>query len=177
MSRGYLGIGGNVGDRRATLQQAVDVLPAAAVRVRVSSSVYATAAVGGPAGQPDFLNACLEIETDLSPPALLEALKAVEAQAGRAAEGTPGYVHHGPRPLDLDILLLGEEVYADDRLRIPHAALLDRRFVLVPLLELAFDLALPDDERPAAALAALPVGEDVRRSGPPLSCGSRPGPR
>ncbi len=171
MSRGFLGIGGNLGDRRATLQQAVVALPGAGVRVLASSSVYATAAVGGPADQPDFLNACLEIETELSPPALLEALKALEAQAGRAAEGTSGYVHHGPRPVDLDILLLGAEAYADDRLTIPHVALLERRFVLVPLLELAFDLVLPDGTRPADALAALPVEEDVRRAGPPLTVG------
>ncbi len=169
MSHGYLGIGGNLGDRRATLQRAVDALSGAGVRVLASSSVYATAAVGGPAGQPDFLNACLEIETALSPPALLEALKALEAQAGRAAEGTPEHVHHGPRPLDLDILLLGEAAYADDRLQIPHAALLERRFVLVPLLELAFDLVLPDGRRPADALAALPVDEDVRSAGSPLT--------
>lgn len=171
MSRGFLGIGGNVGDRRATLQQAIDALPGIGVGVLASSSVYATAAVGGPAGQPDFLNACLEIETDLSAPALLEALKAIEARAGRPEEGTPGYVHHGPRPVDLDILLLGERSYEDDRLRIPHAALLQRRFVLIPLLELAFDLVLPDGTRPAEALAALPVEEDVRRAGPALDVG------
>ena len=171
MSRGFLGAGGNLGDRRATLQWAVDALPPAGVRVLASSAVYAAAAVGGPAGQPGFLNAALEIETDLSPPGLLEALKAIEARAGRAAAGTPDYVHHGPRPLDLDILLLGDEAYADERLEIPHARLLERRFVLVPLLELTFDLALPDGTRPADALAALPVGEDVRRDGPPLSCG------
>ena len=169
MTHGFLGIGGNVGDRLAMLQQTVDALPDAGVRVLASSSVYATQAVGGPADQPDFLNACLEIETELSPSALLEALKALEARAGRAAEDTSGYVHHGPRPVDLDILLLGDEAYVDHRLTIPHAALLERRFVLVPLLELAFDLVLPDGTRPAAALAALPVDEDVRRDGPPLA--------
>lgn len=169
MSRGFLGIGGNVGDRRATLQAAVDALPAARVQVIASSSIYATTPVGGPEGQPDFLNACLQVETVLSPPALLGVVKAIEAQAGRAAEGTPGYVHHGPRPVDLDILLLGEEAYTDDRLTIPHVALLERRFVLVPLLELAFDLVLPDGTRPADALAVLAVEEDVRRAGPPLT--------
>lgn len=169
MSRGFLGLGGNVGDRRATLQAAVPALGAARVHVLRSSSVYATTAVGGPPGQADFLNACLEIETALSPRGLLEALKAIEAAAGRAAEGTPGYVHHGPRPIDLDILVLGENAYVDERLRVPHAALLERRFVLVPLLELDFALALPDGTRPAEALAGLPVTEDVRRAGPPLA--------
>ena len=169
MSRtGYLGLGGNLGDRHATLQLAVDALPAAGVEPLQSSSVYATAAVGGPPGQPDFLNACLRIETALGPEALLDAIKAIERAAGRAPAGEPGYVHHGPRVLDLDVLLLGDEPYASDRLRVPHAALTRRRFVLVPLLELDFSLRLPDGSPLADALARLPLDEDVRRHGPPL---------
>jgi len=166
---GFLGLGGNLGDRRARLQGAVDALPAAGVEPRASSSVYATAAVGGPPGQPDFLNACLRIETARAPEALLDALKAIERAAGRAEEGESGYVHHGPRPLDLDILLLAGERYASDRLSVPHPALSERRFVLVPLLELDFDLALPDGAPLAHALARLPLDEEVRRAGPPLS--------
>ncbi len=168
---GLLGLGGNLGDRRATLQAAVDALPAAGVEPLASSSVYATAAVGGPPGQPDFLNACLRIETALAPEALLDALKAIEGAAGRAEEGQPGYVHHGPRPLDLDVLLLGDERYASDRLTIPHPALSERRFVLVGLLELDFDLTLPDGAPLAHALARLPLDQDVRRAGPPLGLG------
>ena len=170
MSRaGYLGLGGNLGDRRATLQAAVDALAAHGVEALRCSSLYATAAVGGPPGQPDFLNACLRIRTALEPEALLDALKEIEAAAGRAAEGAPGYVHHGPRPVDLDVLLLGDAPYASARLTIPHAALTRRRFVLVPLLELDLAARLPDGTGLADALARLPVDEDVRRAGPPLA--------
>ena len=165
---GFLGLGGNLGDRRATLQAAVTALPVAGVEPVQSSSVYATAAVGGPPGQPDFLNACLRIETALEPEELLDALKAIERAAGRAAEGEPGYVHHGPRPLDLDVLLLGDERYVSKRLTVPHPALAQRRFVIVPLLELDFTLRLPGGLRLADALARLPLDEDVRRAGPPL---------
>jgi len=172
---GFLGLGGNLGDRRATLQAAVDALPSAGVEPLTSSSVYATAAVGGPPGQPDFLNACLRIETALEPEQLLDAVKAIERAAGRVAEGEPGYVHHGPRPLDLDVLLLGNERYVSDRLTVPHPALSERRFVLVPLLELDFSLRLHDDAPLADALARLPLDEDVRRAGPPLSL-ARGGP-
>lgn len=171
MSRGFLGLGANLGEQRESLQAAVDALPAAGVAPRACSSLYVSAAVGGPAGQPDFLNAALQIETDLSPPALLEALKAIEARAGREAEGTPGYVHHGPRPLDLDILLLGDREHVSEQLRIPHVAITERRFVLVPLLELDLALTLPDGTRLADALARLPVDEDVRRAGPALIVG------
>jgi len=168
---GFLGLGGNLGDRRARLQAAVDALPGAGVEPVQSSSVYATAAVGGPPGQPGFLNACLRIETALEPEQLLDALKAIERAAGRADEGQPGYVHHGPRPVDLDVLLLGDDPYASDRLTLPHPALSERRFVLVPLLELDFGIALPDGSPLADALARLPLDEDVRRAGPPLRLG------
>lgn len=167
-TRGHLGLGGNLGDRRATLQAAVDALPAHGVTPVRSSSTYATAAVGGPAGQPDYLNACLEVRTELGPLALLEALKAIERAAGRPVPGEPGYVHHGPRPLDLDVLLLGDVTVAEERLTVPHAALTQRRFVLVPLLELDLGLTLPDGTRLADALAVLAFDEDVRRDGPPL---------
>ena len=165
---GYLGLGGNLGPRRATLQAAVDALPASGIEPLRSSSVYATAAVGGPPGQPDFLNACLRVRTALEPETLLAALKAIERAAGRPAEGQPGHIRHGPRLVDLDILLLGDAPYAGERLTVPHPALTTRRFVLVPLLELDFELALPDGTSLAGALARLPVDEDVRRDGPPL---------
>lgn len=165
---GHLALGGNLGDRRATLQAAVDALPAHGVTPLACSSVYATAAVGGPPGQPDYLNACLRIATDHAPLALLETCKAIERALGRPAPGAPGYVHHGPRSVDLDVLLLGPEPFSHERLTIPHAAMTRRRFVLVPLLELDFGLALPDGTRLADALARLPLDEDVRRDGPPL---------
>jgi 2-amino-4-hydroxy-6-hydroxymethyldihydropteridine diphosphokinase len=165
---GYLGLGSNVGDRRSHLQAAVDALPARGVGVLASSSTYDTDPVGEILDQPAFLNACLRIETELGPEELLEACKAVEAGRGRVPAGEEGYVRHGPRPLDVDVLLLGEVVYASERLTLPHPEVLTRRFVLVPLLELDFDLRLPDEKRLSDALARLPLDEGVRREGDPL---------
>jgi 2-amino-4-hydroxy-6-hydroxymethyldihydropteridine diphosphokinase len=161
---GYLGLGSNVGDRRANLQAAADVLPAHGVAVLASSSTYDTDPVGEILEQPDFLNACLRIDTALEPVELLDACKAVERALGRAAGGP----RHGPRPIDVDLLLLAAIEFHDERLRLPHEQVLARRFVLIPLLELDMELATPAGERLADALAALPVTEGVRRAGPPL---------
>jgi 2-amino-4-hydroxy-6-hydroxymethyldihydropteridine diphosphokinase len=161
---GFLGLGSNLGDRRAQLQAAVDALAARGVRVLASSSVYETAPVGEVLDQPAFLNAALRIETDLGPESLLDAAKAVERELGRESGGA----RHGPRPIDVDVLLLGSVTHASERLRVPHPALLERRFVLVPLLELDLDLRTPDGTRLADVLAAMPVDAGVRRHGPPL---------
>jgi 2-amino-4-hydroxy-6-hydroxymethyldihydropteridine diphosphokinase len=163
---GYLGLGSNVGDRRANLQRAIGLLPARGVSVLASSSTYDTDPVGEVLDQPDFLNACIRIETDLGPEELLDACKDVERELGRDLEGG---IRHGPRPIDVDLLVLGDEAYASDRLSLPHEQVLARRFVLIPLLELDMDLAVPSGERLADALAQLPVEEGVRRAGPPLS--------
>ena len=165
MRIGYLGLGCNVGDRRANLQAAVDVLPRHGVEVLASSSTYDTDPVGEVLDQPDFLNACVRIRTALDPEALLDACKAVERELGRESGGP----RHGPRPIDVDVLLLDGVEHASERLRLPHEQVLVRRFVLIPLLELDLDLATPDGARLADALAALPVTEGVRRAGPPLS--------
>jgi 2-amino-4-hydroxy-6-hydroxymethyldihydropteridine diphosphokinase len=162
---GYLGLGSNVGDRRAHLQAAVDALPARGVDVLASSSVYETEPVGEVLDQPDFLNACVRVRTALGPEALLDACKAVERKLGRAGGG----VRHGPRPIDVDLLLLGEERYRSERLSLPHEQVTSRRFVLVPLLELAPGLVVPGAGRAADALAALPDDAAVRRAGPPLA--------
>jgi 2-amino-4-hydroxy-6-hydroxymethyldihydropteridine diphosphokinase len=165
MTAGYLGLGSNVGDRRANLQAAVDALPAQGVVVRASSSTYDTDPVGLVLEQPPFLNACIGIETDLEPEALLDACKAVERDLGRDLEGG---IRHGPRPIDVDVLLLGDQTHESERLRLPHEQVTARRFVLIPLLELDFDLRTPDGTRLADCLAALPLDEGVRRAGPPL---------
>jgi 2-amino-4-hydroxy-6-hydroxymethyldihydropteridine diphosphokinase len=172
MQIGYLGLGSNVGDRRANLQAAVDALARHGVAVLASSSTYDTDPVGEIREQPDFLNACVRIETALAPEALLDACKAVERELGRQAGGP----RHGPRPIDVDLLLLGDAQLASARLTLPHEQVLARRFVLIPLLELDFDLATPAGERLAEALAALPVDEGVRRAGPPLSLDRATGP-
>jgi 2-amino-4-hydroxy-6-hydroxymethyldihydropteridine diphosphokinase len=171
MRTGFLGLGSNVGDRRSHLQAAVDGLGPRGVRVTASSSVYDTDPVGEVLDQAAFLNACVRVETALAPEALLDACKAVEAERGRVLAGEPGYVRHGPRPLDVDLLLLGDLELATDRLRLPHPQVLARRFVLVPLLELDMGLAVPDGRRLADALARLPLDEGVRRAGPPLKPG------
>jgi 2-amino-4-hydroxy-6-hydroxymethyldihydropteridine diphosphokinase len=163
---GYLGLGSNVGDRRANLQRAIELLAARGVAVLASSSTYDTDPVGEVLDQPDFLNACIRIETELGPEDLLDACKDVERELGRDLEGG---IRHGPRPIDVDLLLLGDTAYNSERLALPHEQVLARRFVLIPLLELDMELAVPGGERLADALARLPVAEGVRRAGPPLA--------
>ena len=160
---GHLGLGSNVGDRRAQLQAAVDALGAHGVRVLASSSTYDTDPVGEVLDQPDFLNACIRVETDLGPEPLLDACKAVEDELGRR----PGR-RHGPRPIDVDLLLLGDVEHVSERLTLPHEQVLARRFVLIPLLELDFELTTPAGARLSDALAQLPLDEGVRRQGLPL---------
>lgn len=162
---GYLGLGSNIGDRRAHLQAAVDTLGRHGVRVLRASSVYDTEPVGLILDQPEFLNACVEIDTAHGPAELLGACKAVEREVGRTAGGR----RHGPRVIDVDVLLLGDLEYESERLRLPHEQVTSRRFVLVPLLELDPDLTLPGGARLSASLAALGGGQDVRLAGPPLS--------
>jgi 2-amino-4-hydroxy-6-hydroxymethyldihydropteridine diphosphokinase len=161
---GYLGLGSNLGERRDHLSAVVAELPAHGVSVLASSSVYDTEPVGLVLDQPTFLNACLRVSTTLDPEPLLDACKEVERVVGRAAVS----VRHGPRVIDVDVLLLGDLVYSSDRLSLPHREVLSRRFVLVPLLELDPELAVPSGERLADALAALGPGQDVVRAGPPL---------
>ncbi len=163
-AKGLLGLGSNVGDRRANLQAAVDGLAAAGVTPLASSSTYDTDPVGEVLDQPSFLNACLSVRTSLAPLELLDACKALERDLGRSAAG----VRHGPRAIDIDVLLLGEEQLRHERMSLPHVQLLARRFVLVPALELDIDLRVPGGARLADALAALPLQEGVRWAGPPL---------
>ena len=164
MTVGYLGLGSNVGDRRVHLQEAVDALPERGVRVLASSSTYETEPVGEILDQPDFLNACVRIATEHDPQGLLAACKAVERELGRR----PGGLRHGPRAIDVDVLLLGDLEHVSEHLTLPHPEVTSRRFVLVPLLELDPALALPDGTRLADALAALDPGVRVLRAGPPL---------
>jgi 2-amino-4-hydroxy-6-hydroxymethyldihydropteridine diphosphokinase len=164
---GYLGLGSNVGDRRSFLQAAVEDLWTHRVEVLASSSVYETEPVGEVSDQPEFLNACVRVETRLRPDALLRACKKVEAALGRELSG-PGYVHHGPRPIDVDVLLLGDGEFESEALCVPHRELTARRFVLVPLLELDPQLVVPGAGPATEALAALGDAQGIRRAGPPL---------
>jgi 2-amino-4-hydroxy-6-hydroxymethyldihydropteridine diphosphokinase len=164
MRTGLLGLGSNVGERRAHLQAAVDALPGAGVIAQASSSTYDTDPVGEVLDQPSFLNACALVQTEHGPLELLDAVKALERELGRREGG----VRHGPRAIDIDVLLLGELQLRDERMTLPHEQLLSRRFVLIPALELDFDLAVPDGRRLSDALAALALDEGVRWAGPPL---------
>ena len=177
---GLLGLGSNVGTaaagvdgRRARLQAAVDAIAGAGIAVLAASSTYDTDPVGEVLDQPSFLNACLLVETDLEPLALLDLVKELEARLGRE----PGGVRHGPRAIDIDVLLLGDLELRHERLTLPHPQLLGRRFVLIPAVELDPELQVggPGSKvRLADALAALDVAEGVRWAGPPLAC---PAPR
>ncbi len=160
---GYLGLGSNLGDREAHLRAAVELLEEQGIGVEAVSSAYETEPVGGILEQPDFLNAAVRISTELEPERLLDVCKAIEVERGRMFGGP----RHGPRPLDLDLLLLGEHELESERLTLPHPQVTARRFVLVPLLELDPELALPDGTRLSAALDRLGRGERVERVGEP----------
>jgi 2-amino-4-hydroxy-6-hydroxymethyldihydropteridine diphosphokinase len=149
---GYLGLGSNEGDRLRNLRAARDALVLYQVAVEAASSVYETAPQGEVTDQADFLNAALRVRTALGPEELLDAAKSIERDLGRA----PGGVRHGPRPIDVDVLLLGDLEYSSDRLTLPHREVTSRRFVLEPLLELDAALALPD------GTALAPLLDDVR---------------
>jgi 2-amino-4-hydroxy-6-hydroxymethyldihydropteridine diphosphokinase len=164
VTAGYLGLGSNVGDRLAHLEDAVAALPRHGVEVMRSSSVYETEPVGEVLEQREFLNACLRIQTALGPEELLDACKEVERELGRKGQ----QVRHGPREIDVDVLLLDRVEYRSERVVLPHPSILERRFVLVPLLELDPELALPDGRSLAGALGALGPGQAVRIAEPPL---------
>jgi 2-amino-4-hydroxy-6-hydroxymethyldihydropteridine diphosphokinase len=158
---GYLGLGSNVGDRESHLRAAVEALREHGVEVQAVSSLYETEPVGEVLDQPDFLNAAARIRTELEPEELLDVCKAIEVEQGRMLGGQ----RHGPRPLDIDLLLLGDIELGTERLTLPHAEVTTRRFVLAPLLELDPKLALPDGTALADALERLAPGQRVGRVG------------
>jgi 2-amino-4-hydroxy-6-hydroxymethyldihydropteridine diphosphokinase len=158
---GYLGLGSNVGDREGHLRAAIAALDEHGVEVEATSSLFETEPVGEILDQPDFLNAAVRIRTELEPEALLDLCKAIEVEQGRMLGGQ----RHGPRPLDLDLLLLGDVELASDRLTLPHPQVTSRRFVLEPLLELDPQLALPDGTTLAGTLAELGPGQRVEKLG------------
>jgi 2-amino-4-hydroxy-6-hydroxymethyldihydropteridine diphosphokinase len=158
---GYLGLGSNEGDRLGNLRAARDALARRGIRVSASSSVYETAPQGEVLDQPDFLNACLQIETELDPEGLLDACKGVERELGRALGGR----RHAPRPIDVDVLLLGGLDLRSERLTLPHPEVTSRRFVLEPLLELDHSLRLPNGTPLADAMDRV-AGQRVRLVGP-----------
>jgi len=135
---GYLSLGTNLGDKLQNLARASAELARAGLKVMRSSSVYETEPQDFTA-QPAFLNAVLAVESDLAPFPLLRLTQSIEAGMGRA----PSEILKGPRLIDIDIVLLGEFIVHDERLTIPHPRMLERRFVLEPLVEIAPDLRHP----------------------------------
>jgi 2-amino-4-hydroxy-6-hydroxymethyldihydropteridine diphosphokinase len=158
---GYLGLGSNVGDRAGHLRAAIEMLGARGVEVEAVSSAYETEPVGEILDQPDFLNAAIRIRTELVPEALLDVCKQVETEHGRRLDAP----RHSPRPLDVDLLLLGGLELSTGRLTLPHPEVTSRRFVLAPLLELDPDLALPDGTRLGEAFHSLGSGQRIKRLG------------
>ncbi|HEX9968802.1 MAG TPA: 2-amino-4-hydroxy-6-hydroxymethyldihydropteridine diphosphokinase [Acidimicrobiales bacterium] len=145
MTRAFLALGSNLGDRWAYLRQAVAAMP----DLVAVSPVYETAPVGGPEGQGAFLNCVVELDTDRTPHELLDLCRQLEAAAGRVRTE-----RWGPRTLDADVLLVGDETVDEPDLTVPHPRMWERSFVLVPLHELAPDL-VPDP----------PTGADVQVAG------------
>ena len=139
MATAYLGLGSNLGNRLAFLRGGRDTLTSRFdITLIDSSGIYETAAVGGPADSPPYLNAVLQIETPLSPRNLLAACLTVEDGFGRTRP-----MAWAPRTLDIDLLLYGETMIDEPDLRIPHPRLQERAFVLAPLSEIAPDQSAP----------------------------------
>jgi 2-amino-4-hydroxy-6-hydroxymethyldihydropteridine diphosphokinase len=147
VARAYIGLGSNLGDREAALRDALDLLGDEVVAV---SSFRDTDPVGY-LDQPRFLNAAAALETELEPRALLDRLLAIELELGRTREGP----RFGPRTIDLDLLLYGDEVIDEPGLVVPHPRLAERRFVLEPLAELDPELVVPGLGRVTDLLARL----------------------
>lgn len=139
MTRAFLGLGSNLGDRRGHLRAALAGLP----DLVAVSEVYETEPVGGPDDQGPYLNLVAELDTSLDAWRLLEVCQQLEADAGRVRE-----VRWGPRTLDVDVLWVDGEVVDDPALQVPHPRMWERRFVLAPLMDIAPDLV------PEALLAA-----------------------
>jgi 2-amino-4-hydroxy-6-hydroxymethyldihydropteridine diphosphokinase len=144
LTRAYVGLGANLGDREAAIRRALELLGAeSGIDVVAVSTLRETEPVGY-ADQPAFLNGAAALETDLSARALLDRLLAVEQELGRVRGVGPRF---GPRTIDLDLLLYGAEVVDEPGLSVPHPRLAERRFALEPLYELDPGLSLPDGRR------------------------------
>jgi 2-amino-4-hydroxy-6-hydroxymethyldihydropteridine diphosphokinase len=151
MARAYVGLGANLGDRRGTIERALDLLGGGpSVEVVAVSRLRETDPVGY-VDQPRFLNGAAALDTELGPRGLLERLLAVEHELGRTRDG-PRY---GPRTIDLDLLLYGDRTVDEPGLRVPHPRLRERRFVLEPLCDLDPHLVVPGAGPVRVLLAAL----------------------
>jgi 2-amino-4-hydroxy-6-hydroxymethyldihydropteridine diphosphokinase len=151
MPRAYVGLGSNMGDRERMLWSALHMLTfSPEVDVVAVSSIRETDPVGFE-DQPRFLNAVAALDTELEPRALLDLLLSIEQELGRTREGP----RFGPRTIDLDLLLYGDEVVDEPELAVPHPRLHERRFVLEPLAELDPGLTVPEKGSVQALLAGV----------------------
>ncbi len=151
MPRAYVGLGANLGPREVTLLRAVDLLAAEpGIEVLEVSRLRESDPVGK-TDQPEFLNGAVAVETELSPRELLDALLRVEQELGRVRDGE----RWGPRTIDLDLLVYGDEIVDEPGLRVPHPWLHERRFALEPLVELEPELEVPGKGRASALLEHL----------------------
>lgn len=140
MNRCFIGLGANLDQPLAQLRQALTALKMLPNTQFVSASAFYTSKPMGPQDQPDYVNAVAAIDSQLTPEALLDQLQLIEQQQGRQRKAN----RWGPRTLDLDILLYGQQTINTERLTVPHYGLTQREFVLFPLAEIAPDLILPD---------------------------------
>ncbi|MEA3242555.1 MAG: 2-amino-4-hydroxy-6-hydroxymethyldihydropteridine diphosphokinase [Pseudomonadota bacterium] len=156
----YIGLGSNLDNPESQLKTAIEALTGLPqTRLQARSSLYRSAPMG-PQDQPDYLNAVVQLSTGLEPEALLDKLQGIEQAQGRVRAQ-----HWGPRTLDLDILLYGEDVVATERLKIPHPGIAERSFVLYPLAEINGQLEIPElggvgslmEQCPDAGLSRLPI--------------------
>ena len=147
----YVGLGANLGEREATLRRAIELLGKDPDVDLAAVSSFRESDPVGYADQPRFLNGAIAVETELPPRALLQRLLAVERTLGRTRDGA----RFGPRTIDLDLLLYGEENVDEPGLTVPHPRLHERRFALEPLLELDPGLVVPGRGRVSDLLAGL----------------------
>jgi len=159
-SRAFLGFGANLGvplEQFRSARRQLDNHPR--IDVQASSPLYRTPAIGGPPGQPDYLNGVLAILTDLPPEQMLQTCRSLESAAGR----TRG-IHWGPRPLDIDLLFFSDLVLDTPRLCLPHPRLHQRHFVLLPLVDLAPQLRHPQLKKTARELLeSLPAAVGISK--------------
>ena len=160
MTDAFIGLGSNLKDPAAQLARAVSALANLPKTVLVAQSAFYASRPVGPQDQPDFINGAVWLRTSLLPHQLLDELQNVEQKHGRER-----LRHWGPRTLDLDILLLGDQVLDDERLTVPHRELRNRDFALQPLLDLKADLTLPDGT-PIAALRSQCPDNGLRKLPP-----------
>lgn len=154
MATAYIALGANLGDRRANIARALDLLRTTpGIAVTKVSGLIETAAVGGPPDSPPYLNGAAELQTALAPEALLDRLLGIEAEIGRIR-----HEKWGPRVIDLDLLLYGSQVMDLPHLKVPHPLMHTRRFVLAPLAQIASNAIHPLQRKTVAELlAGLPL--------------------